>query len=68
MMPGLDGLELVRRIRHHRQNGYVYTILLTARSQKEDVVEGMEAGADDFVPSPLTPASFTLGCAPENAS
>jgi two-component system, NtrC family, sensor kinase len=26
MMPGLDGLELVRRIRHHRQNGYVYTI------------------------------------------
>ena len=35
MMPGLDGLELVRRIRHHNQNAYVYTILLTARSQKE---------------------------------
>jgi len=53
MMPGLDGLELVRRIRHHGQNGYVYTILLTARSQKEDVVEGMEAGADDFVTKPF---------------
>ena len=53
MMPGLDGLELVRRIRHHRQNGYVYTILLTARSQKEDIVEGMEAGADDFVTKPF---------------
>ncbi len=53
MMPGLDGLELVRRIRHHGQNGYVYTILLTARSQKEDIVEGMEAGADDFVTKPF---------------
>ena len=52
-MPGLDGVDLVRRIRHHSQNGYVYTILLTARSQKEDVVEGMEAGADDFVTKPF---------------
>ncbi len=53
MMPGLDGPELVRRIRHHNQNGYVYTILLTARSQKEDIVAGMEAGADDFVTKPF---------------
>ena len=53
MMPGLDGLELVRRIRKHNQNGYVYTILLTAHSQKEDIVAGMEAGADDFVTKPL---------------
>jgi len=53
MMPGIDGLELVRRIRHHNQNGYVYTILLTARSQKEDIVAGMEAGADDFVTKPF---------------
>lgn len=53
MMPGLDGLELVRRIRHHNHNGYVYTILLTARSQKDDIVAGMEAGADDFVTKPF---------------
>jgi len=53
MMPGIDGPELVRRIRQHNQNGYVYTILLTARSQKEDIVAGMEAGADDFVTKPF---------------
>lgn len=53
MMPGMDGPELVRRIRQATQSHYVYIILLTARSQKEDVVEGMEAGADDFVTKPF---------------
>jgi signal transduction histidine kinase len=53
MMPELDGLELIRRIRAGRHPGYVYAILLTARSQKEDVIEGMEAGADDFVTKPF---------------
>lgn len=55
MMPHVDGLELLRRIRHHRhsQNSYVYTVLLTARSQKEDIVAGMEAGADDFLTKPF---------------
>lgn len=53
IMPGLDGLELVRRIRNHNESGYVYTILLTARSQKEDIVAGMEAGADDYVTKPF---------------
>jgi signal transduction histidine kinase len=53
MMPELDGVELIRRIRACQRPGYVYAILLTARSQKEDVVEGMEAGADDFVSKPF---------------
>jgi two-component system, NtrC family, sensor kinase len=53
MMPELDGLELIRRIRAHDVAGYVYVILLTAKAQKEDVVEGMEAGADDFVAKPF---------------
>ena len=53
MMPELDGPELIRRIRACSQRSYVYTILLTARSQKEDLVEGMEAGADDFVSKPF---------------
>jgi two-component system, NtrC family, sensor kinase len=57
MMPELDGLELIRRIRSHteetRRPGYVYVILLTAKSQKEDLVEGMDAGADDFVSKPF---------------
>ena len=53
MMPEMDGLELVRRIRAAHRPGYVYAILLTARSQKEDLVEGMEAGADDFLTKPF---------------
>ena len=53
MMPGLDGLELIRRIRGAPRTGYVVTILLTARAQKEDLVEGMEAGADDFLTKPF---------------
>jgi two-component system, NtrC family, sensor kinase len=53
MMPGMDGLELLRRIRAARKSAYVYTVLLTARSHKEDLVKGMEAGADDFVSKPF---------------
>jgi two-component system NtrC family sensor kinase len=53
MMPEMDGVELIRRIRATQRPGYVYTILLTAKSQKEDIVEGMEAGADDFVTKPF---------------
>src|SRR5438477_4209133 len=53
MMPELDGRELIRRIRASPRPGYVYTILLTTRSQKEDLVEGLDAGADDFVTKPF---------------
>ena len=53
MMPGVDGAELIRRIRAAPRPSYVYTVLLTARSQKEDLVEGMEAGADDFLTKPF---------------
>ena len=52
-MPEMDGLELIRRIRSSDRSGYVYVILLTARAQKEDVVEGMDVGADDFVSKPF---------------
>lgn len=53
MMPRMDGLELIRRIRNDERGRYVYTILITARSDKEDLVHGMEAGADDFVSKPF---------------
>ena len=53
MMPEMDGVELVRRIRSCQRPGYVYTILLTAKSQKEELIQGMEAGADDFVTKPF---------------
>jgi two-component system NtrC family sensor kinase len=53
MMPELDGPGLIRRIRSCQRPGYIYAILLTAKSQKEDLVEGMEAGADDFLTKPF---------------
>jgi len=53
MMPKMDGLELLRRIRSSEKPGYVYTILLTARTEKEDLLAGMESGADDFIAKPF---------------
>lgn len=53
MMPELDGIELTRRIRSSPLGGYTYVLLLTARSGVEAVVEGIEAGADDFVTKPF---------------
>jgi signal transduction histidine kinase len=53
MMPELDGPGLLRRVRSAQRPGYVYAMLVTARSQKEDLVEGMEAGVDDFLTKPF---------------
>lgn len=53
MMPGLDGLDLCRRIRARPQTPYTYFILLTARTGKENYREAMEAGVDDFLTKPL---------------
>lgn len=52
-MPRLSGLELITRIRATPRPGYVYVIMLTGRSDKGDVVSGIEAGADDFVSKPF---------------
>ncbi|MCY4600754.1 MAG: response regulator transcription factor [Acidobacteria bacterium] len=51
MLPGLDGFEVVRRLRAARQ--FVPVMLLTARSGTDDVLRGFEAGADDYVPKPF---------------
>ncbi len=53
MMPGMDGVDLCRRIRAELGERYVYVILLTGRTGVEDLVEAMNAGADDFVSKSL---------------
>lgn len=56
LMPELNGLDLIKRIREHSDRAetpYVYLIILTSRSNPEDVVTGMEAGADDFIVKPF---------------
>jgi DNA-binding response OmpR family regulator len=51
MLPSLDGLEICRRL---RSRGEVGVLMLTARGDVDDRVEGLEAGADDYLPKPFT--------------
>ena len=53
MMPGLDGVEICRRLRQQKNGSSTYVILLTAMSRKENVIEGLEAGADDYLTKPF---------------
>jgi len=55
LMPEIDGFELCKRIRSHKQSKYTYVIMITALIGKKDYLEGMEAGADDFVTKPFDP-------------
>lgn len=53
MMPAMDGVELCRRVRASKQGPYRYLLLLTAKDDKQDVVAGLEAGADDYLTKPF---------------
>ena len=53
MMPHMNGLELCRKVRQTGESHYVYFIILTAKDKKKDVVEALEAGADDYVLKPF---------------
>lgn len=53
MMPGLDGLDLCRRIRGRKNTEYTWFILLTMRSHKDEYRQAMDAGIDDFLSKPL---------------
>jgi two-component system, cell cycle response regulator len=53
MMPGLDGIEVCRKIRSLKQGPYKYVLLLTAKDDKHDIVAGLEAGADDYLTKPF---------------
>lgn len=55
MMPGLDGLALCRAIRARAADLYTYIVLLTSQGSRNDVLAGLEAGADDYVTKPLDP-------------
>ncbi|MGF9648312.1 response regulator [Pseudarthrobacter oxydans] len=55
MMPGLNGFDLCRAIRAAETSSYTYVMLLTSHGAQADVLEGMRAGADDYVGKPLDP-------------
>lgn len=58
MMPELDGIGLVTKIRGLQSADYVYIILLTTNSEKSDAVRGLNAGADDYMTKPFDPAEL----------
>jgi two-component system cell cycle response regulator len=53
MMPGISGLELCQRIRARKTACYPYVLLLSAKDAKQDIVEGLDAGADDYLAKPI---------------
>ena len=53
MMPGMDGVDLCKKIRAEIKKPYMYIILLTAKGRKEDIAAGLDAGADDYVTKPF---------------
>src|SRR6516164_5989684 len=56
MMPGLDGVEICRRERQLARERYTYILLLTAKSSKADIIEGLKSGADDYLCKPMDPS------------
>jgi diguanylate cyclase (GGDEF)-like protein len=53
MMPGLDGIELCRKLRQEPRYAYTYIVMLSGRRDKEDFLAGLEAGADDYIGKPF---------------
>jgi two-component system cell cycle response regulator len=53
MMPGIDGVDVCRRVRSVGREPYIYILLLTARTDSEDLVAGMDSGADDYLTKPF---------------
>jgi two-component system, OmpR family, alkaline phosphatase synthesis response regulator PhoP len=55
MLPGLDGLEVAKRLKGNDQTRHIPIIMLTAKGEEADVVTGLELGADDYITKPFSP-------------
>ena len=55
MLPGLDGVEICRRLRAEPDTKRLPVVMLTARGEEEDIVKGLNAGADDYITKPFSP-------------
>jgi len=60
MMPGLTGIDLAKKVREMGASRYIYIIILTSRSEKADLLDGLQAGADDFIIKPFDPMELRL--------
>ena len=55
MLPGLDGLEICRRIRKNQELRRLPIVMVTAKGEEDDIVRGLELGADDYITKPFSP-------------
>jgi diguanylate cyclase (GGDEF)-like protein len=55
LMPGIDGIDICRRVREWSNERYIYIIMLSAKTEKEDFVAGLDAGMDDYLAKPFHP-------------
>jgi DNA-binding response OmpR family regulator len=55
MMPGMDGFELVEKLKSEQATSFIRVIMLTSCDSTRDFVEGLDAGADDYVAKPVDP-------------
>ncbi|MFN3533360.1 MAG: response regulator [Candidatus Brocadia sp.] len=53
MMPGMSGIEICRKVREQAREPYTYILLLTSKNEMEDILSGMEAGADEYITKPF---------------
>jgi two-component system, OmpR family, phosphate regulon response regulator PhoB len=60
MLPGKDGYSVFREIRRDARSSHIPVIMLTARAQTEDRIQGLEAGADDYLTKPFSPKELVL--------
>jgi len=60
MMPRMDGIQLCRKIRQRAESFYIYIVMLTARSQRQDILDGLEAGVDDYLTKPFNPQELMV--------
>jgi len=60
IMPGVDGLELCRRVRQQAGQGYAYLVVVSGRSDRQDVLLGMRAGADGYLTKPIFPEELEM--------
>lgn len=55
MLPGIDGLEVAKRLKNDSKTGNIPIIMLTAKGEEADIVTGLELGADDYISKPFSP-------------